>query len=44
MILKIKIWFFKQLKKEVINDNNDYSSLIIRFCNIKIIQLKKSKR
>lgn len=44
MIRKIKIWFFKQLKKEVINDNDDYSLLIIRFCNIKIIQLKKNKK
>lgn len=44
MIRKLKIWFFKQLKKEVINDNDEYSLLIIRFCDIKILKLKKSKK
>jgi len=43
MIRKLKIWFFKQLKKEAINDNDEYTSLLVRFCDIKIRKLKKSK-
>lgn len=43
MIIKIKIWFLKQLKKEAINDNDDFTSLIVRFCDIKTEKLKKIK-
>lgn len=41
MIRKIKIWFLKQLKKEAINDNDEFTSLIVRFCDIKILKNKK---